>query len=157
MAIKLLDHPCFVLRYEDGSRLGDDYEPHYGHRGDAEQEAKERNSWEPGCPVCSVVVVQIGPCSEIVCDDCGDKLEDIGEGYVIHLDNPDDAEEAIEGAEGSEDHGLHRCSTCTGDRFDCEECYEPTRLVDLVDDLCPACRAKPDPNQLTIAEAVPGA
>jgi hypothetical protein len=154
MAVKLLDHPCFVIRYADGARLGGEFEPHYGCRPDAEDDARERNSWEPGRPIRSEVIVQIGPCSVLICDDCGCEMEDAGEGYVMHLADPADAAEAVEAAEGSEDDGAHRCSTCTGDRFDCEDCGEPTRLADLVDDLCPSCRAKPDPNQLTIDPGV---
>ncbi len=153
MTLQQLDHPCFVVRHADGTRIDEEIEPHVAHQAEADEDARERTLWTPEYPK---VAIQTGPCFELICDDCGDKLEDSGEGYVMHLDGPDGVSGAIEAAEGSEDKGQHLCLTCTGDRFDCEGCYERTRFADLVDDLCPACRAKPDPNQLTIGE-VPGA
>lgn len=83
MAVKELETRCWVLDYPAGAP---DDGRHFGGRKRAEDSA------------CSPYEGQVtgrelaAPCHVIVCDtaDCGAELENMDDGWTIHIDNPAD-------------------------------------------------------------------
>ena len=105
MAVKEMDYRCWVLDYPAGA--GDD-----GRHFKTADKARE-GAYSPHED--QVTARQLdSPCHVVICDtaDCGEELENLGEGWTVHLTNPADAgNEAI--SEGwTEDGGVLTCLYC---------------------------------------------
>jgi hypothetical protein len=102
---------CFVLRYEDGTRIHDDDDAHYPEAealAEVAVQHAEAADWDG--PVALYTAVPVDQCTEIVCDGCGDSLDD--DGTTQHFPTPEDVAVGLKAAEWTAVGALHYCGGC---------------------------------------------